>query len=332
MTDASTSPSDERALRRLLQERLRVDLADRDVRVAEFAPVAHGHSGFTFALRLRSGPAEEDLVLRVAPPGTRPHGPADLERQARIMRALHRAGLPVPAVRWSTPGLEPDGSRPAVLTERIIADRIETVLGTTDAAEIASGAIDAAAAIHAIPVGDTGIADEVAVSQLDEIERWRRLMERAVAELTVDAPRLERALRSQPPAPREPTLVHGDFHYGNLLFDGGRVRAILDWEIAQIGQPLLDVAGLAVMSQGVIFGAGPNPGGTVDISAAELARLYGCPEDELAWYLALSAYKYAAILGYNLMLHRNGRRPDDLYPSLARPIERLVAYGLRVVG
>ena len=330
MTDASTP--DQMALRGLLQERLRVDLTDPDLRVTEFAPVVHGHSGFTFALRLIRGSVEEDLVLRVAPPGTRPHGPADVERQARIMRALCRAGLPVPAVRWSTPGIERDGSRPAVLTERIVADRIETVLAAIDGAEIASSAIDAAAAMHAIPVGDTGIADEVAVSQLDELERWRQLMERAVAELTVVAPQLERALRSQIPAPRDPTLVHGDFHYGNLLFEGGRVRAILDWEIAQIGQPLLDVAGLAVMSQRAIFGAGPNPGGTVDISPAELARLYGCPEDELGWYLALSAYKYAAILGYNLMLHRSGRRPDELYPSLAGPIERLLAYGLQVLG
>src|SRR5205807_1265660 len=80
--------------------------------------------------------------------------------------------------------------------------------------------------------------------------------------------------------------------------------AVLDWEIAELGQPLLDLGCLCAMTVRRQFPGAPSPGGAVALDLHELFMLYGVDEREMRWYIALSLYKYAAILGYNLMLHR----------------------------
>ena len=101
-----------------------------------------------------------------------------------------------------------------------------------------------------------------------------------------------------------------------MLFRGPEVVAVLDWEIAQIGQPLLDLGCLCIVSIRRKYEGAPNPGGAIDVSIEELYRLYGADAEEMRWYAAMSLYKYASIFGYNLMLHRRGKRPDPMYEGL----------------
>ena len=61
-------------------------------------PIPEGHSGFTYFVAAM----EAKYVLRLPPPGARIAGPADVIRQGRIMSALNRAGLPTPAIRFSS--------------------------------------------------------------------------------------------------------------------------------------------------------------------------------------------------------------------------------------
>ena len=121
---------------------------------------------------------------------------------------------------------------------------------------------------------------------------------------------------------------------GNLLFHGREVAAVLDWEIAQIGQPLLDLACLCVMVARKRFGGGTAPGGTIDVEIADFIRLYKADAEEMRWYVAISLYKYAAILGYNLMLHRKGRRPDPMYESeaMAHTIGGMIDDGIEMLA
>jgi aminoglycoside phosphotransferase (APT) family kinase protein len=101
----------------------------------------------------------------------------------------------------------------------------------------------------------------------------------------------------------------------------------LDWEIAQLGQPLIDLGCLCVMSQRRSFEGAPNPGGGVDVGVERLMELYGANRDEFRWYLAFSCYKYAAIFGYNLMLHRRGKRPDPMYEEMTSTITGWIERG-----
>ena len=51
----------------------------------------------------------------------------------------------------------------------------------------------------------------------------------------------------------------------------------------------------------------------------------------MRWYLAMSLYKYAAIFGYNLMLHRRGKRPDPMYEGLTDTITGMVDEGIALL-
>ncbi len=295
-------------------------------------PIPEGHSGFTYFVDGSVDGSPRRWVMRVPPPGARIAGPADVLRQGRIMAALHGAGLPVPAV----PVICEDGAilgdgRPFILMEAVAGERIEPTLERQAPAAIARSAVEVLKRLHALPVAQTGIGAEEAVTLEAEMMRWAWLMSRAPEELTGQAAELGGALAAARPAERQPSLVHGDYHYGNMLFRGSEVVAVLDWEIAQIGQPLLDLGCLAVVAQRQGFEGAPRPGGGVDVSPQDLFGMYGVTADEMRWYLALSSYKYAAIFGYNLMLHRRGKRPDPMYEGLTETIVGLVRQGLELL-
>jgi aminoglycoside phosphotransferase (APT) family kinase protein len=248
----------------------------------------------------------------------------------RIMAALHAAGLPAPAIPVMTNDPVVDG-RPFVLMDAVDGTRIETVGVEEKPLDIATSAVKVLKQLHALPVDKTGIGDEPPVSLQAEMLRWLRLVERAPEELTTRAGELGGLLAARVPAERQPTLVHGDYHYGNMLFKGPEVVAVLDWEIAQIGQPLLDLGCLCTLPHRRKYEGAPNPGGTVDIAVEDLFRLYGVDAGEMRWYVGMSLYKYAAILGYNLMLHRRGKRPDPMYEGLTDTIVGMIDEGIALL-
>ncbi|MBO0702001.1 MAG: phosphotransferase family protein [Candidatus Dormibacteraeota bacterium] len=273
-------------------------------------PIPEGHSGFTYWVDLR----DRQAVLRLPPPGTRPAGPADIARQGRLLRALHAAGIAVPEVLAMSERPIVDG-RPYCLMARVEGDRVEAAEGHDDAA-LAHSAVEELLRLQALPRDRTGIAEEAPVALAGEIERWTWLLERSPKELVGRTPEVRASLHRTAPPDQAPVMVHGDYHYGNMLFRGGRLAAVLDWEIAELGQPLLDLACMVVVGQAH---RGPAPGvpgaGSLDVDESDLLRWYGVEPDRFRWPLALTFYKYAAIFGYNLMLHRRGKRPDPTYES-----------------
>lgn len=300
------------------------------LRVDAVTPIAEGHSGFTYNVVVEDGGATTRYVLRLPPPNARIAGPADVMRQGRIMAALHEAGLPTPTVPIICPEPIVDG-RPFILMEAIEGNRIEQTSLEQNALDIAASSIDVLKRLQSLPVARTGLGDEEAVGLQVEMMRWAMLMQRAPEELTGRAGELGGLLAMQIPEERAPTLVHGDYHFGNMLFRGPKVVAVLDWEIAQIGQPLLDLGCLCVMTIRRKYRDAPNPGGAIDLSIDDLLRLYDIPSAEMRWYTALSLYKYAAILGYNLMLHRRGKRPDPMYEDLTDTIVGMIDEGISLL-
>jgi aminoglycoside phosphotransferase (APT) family kinase protein len=310
-----------------MTEKIRTDLERAlGFRVTELAPIPEGHSGFTYFVTTERG----RYVLRLPPPGARIAGTADVMRQGRIMSALHDAGVPVPRVDVIEYEPVVDG-RPFILMERSQGDRIEAVAPRERPLEIAASAVRVLKRLQALPVVQTGIGDEDPVPLGAEMMRWGALMQRAPQELTTRAGELGGLLVARVPEPRRPTLVHGDYHYGNMLFRGAEVTAVLDWEIAQIGQPLLDLGCLCVMTIRRNFRDAPSPGGALAIAMDELFDLYGVQASEMRWFVALSLYKYAAILGYNLMLHRRGKRPDPMYEQLTTTITGMIDEGIAIL-
>src|SRR6266511_1876998 len=174
--------------------------------VRSVSVIPEGHSGFTYWVQLDGRRA----VMRLPPPGARITGPADIPRQGRLIDALHRHGLPVPAVLCTTDQPAVDG-RPFYLLEAVEGERIERVVGTVPNARTAA-AVEVLKRLQEVPVAESGIGDEEPASLDYEIGRWTWLMERAPDELTGGAPAVARLLAASKPAERQPVLVHADFH------------------------------------------------------------------------------------------------------------------------
>lgn len=317
-------------IREDLELQCRERLGRPGLRVLSIDSIPEGHSGFTYFVRIDDDGEKRSYVLRLPPPGARIAGPADVVRQGRIMAALHAAGLPTPAIPVLTSDPVVDG-RPFVLMEAVDGTRIEKAGVEQKPLDIAGSAVRVLKNLHALPLDRTGIGDEAPVSLQAEMLRWLWLIERAPEELTRRAGELGGLLAERIPAERQPTLVHGDYHYGNMLFKGSDVVAILDWEIAQIGQPLLDLGCLCIVSHRRRYAGAPNPGGSIDVAVEDLYRLYGADAAEMRWYLAMSLYKYASIFGYNLMLHRRGKRPDPMYEGLTDTIVGMIDEGIALL-
>lgn len=307
-----------------VEERIRADLqAQLGFQVRDVRPIPEGHSSFTYWVDADGSRS----VLRLPPPGVRVAGPADIPRQARILRALGDQGLPVPQVLFSSSDPVVDG-RPFLLMEAVNGQRVEEAVRSLSPTGMAEAALRVLRRLQAVPVAQSGIADEAAVSPTDQVAYWARLLDRSPAELTSRAPQLRSRLEASLPAPTATVLVHGDFHYGNMLFRDGEVVALLDWEIAQLGPRELDPGCLCVAAEVV----GEFPGSPRwQVSPGEVAAGLGLDAHEFGWYLALTYYKYAAIFGYNLMLHRRGKRPDPSYERRAPTVPRFLDRGLNVL-
>jgi aminoglycoside phosphotransferase (APT) family kinase protein len=133
-----------------------------------------------------------------------------------------------------------------------------------------------------------------------QVRRWHRQWERS---RTRELPLLDAVtgalLANLPPSGRA-GIVHGDYRLDNVLFapDLQRVNAVLDWEMATVGDPLADVGLLVVYTdlgaRGLIA---PLPRGFP--TGRDLAQRYasasGVPLDRLDWYVALGDYKLAVI-------------------------------------
>jgi aminoglycoside phosphotransferase (APT) family kinase protein len=187
------------------------------------------------------------MILRRAPGGLRAEGTLPLSTEAEVIKAVAAAGVPAPEVRWVlTPA---DGLGDGFLMTRIPGETIaRKILRDAEFAEVRPrlahqlGAI--AGAVHGVDVSRLPpLATRDAPRTLETLERRYRGMERPrpVFDLAI------RWLRDRMPPPLERLqLIHGDYRNGNVIFGPEGVRAVLDWEIAHLGDPMEDLAYLCI--------------------------------------------------------------------------------------
>ncbi|HXH21730.1 MAG TPA: phosphotransferase family protein [Dehalococcoidia bacterium] len=230
-----------------------------EISVTKLARIPGGASRETwsFEARWREDGAlrERGFIVRRDPTGSLLETDRDVE--FRMYQAMAAAGVPVPPMYW----IEPDGAgleRPFFVMGRVEGETNGALLvspsygGSRE--EIARQKAQILARIHRADWRALGVeafagpAPTPETAARVEVERWESIMRRDALE---PQPVLEAALgwlkRNAPVAPAI-TVVHGDYRTGNFLYDDKKINAILDWEMAHLGDPMEDIGWLCLRS------------------------------------------------------------------------------------
>ena len=259
--------------------------------------------------------AGRSFVLRRGPRHLRPHSNDALRREARVLAALDGTDVPHPGLIAACPDetvlngavfylMEPvEGFNPAPgLPEPHRSDpALQHRLGLAMADAIAAlGRVDPDAA----GVGDLGRREGWLERQVD---RWRSHLatyDGIDGYPGPDIPGVEAVaawLDDHRPRTWEPGLIHGDFHFANVLVrhDGPELAAVVDWELCTIGDPLLDL--------GHLLATWPEPGGG---GAAPMLDAPGLPtpDEVVARYAEGSSRDLGAVAWYQ-STSSTGRAP-----------------------
>jgi len=316
-------------------------------------PIGEGHSNVTYLIEREHGPA---LVLRRPPRPPLPPSAHDVLREARLLRALASTPARVPRVLAVCDDERVIGC-PFYVMERVEG---EVIVWQTPAAldtpaqrkRIGEQLIDALVEIHDCDWRAAGLEGfGKPVGYLDrQLRRFGGLWE---LNKTREIPAVERIgawlseHRPDPSPPTQATIVHGDYRLGNTMFASAppaRLVAVLDWEMATIGDPLADLGYMCMFwteaydpEGGLREHLGKVTRAEGFSTRAELIARYeersGRSMREMRWYTTLALWKSVVFMEGNYKRAISGATDDpylkqfgDGVLELARQAEE-VAFG-----
>ena len=302
-----------------------------------FEQIAGGRSNLTFAV---SDAAGRQWALRRPPLGRRLASAHDMGREFRIISALAETAVPVAP----TVGLAEDADEPFYVMRWVEGPVLRTLadaelfpdLGERRA--IAERVVDTLVAIHAVDPDAVGLGELARRSDYvaRQLRRWRGQWDkqhtRELALIEEVGDRLAARIPEQGPA----TIVHGDYRLDNLILTaGGEVAAVVDWELATLGDPLADVGMLLVYwgedGDQLIPLLEPATMAPGVLTRDEVARRYadrsGRDLSQIDFFVALALWKLAIILEGVFARYSAGQYgradADQGLQRFARSVERL---------
>jgi aminoglycoside phosphotransferase (APT) family kinase protein len=269
--------------------------------------VAGGRSNLTYVLN-------EVFVLRRPPLGHVLATAHDMTREFRVISALGATAVPVPEALLLC---QDDGvlGAPFYLMARVpgtvLRHRAQTdPLGDANRRKVAFAMMDTLAALHLVDPRDVGLDGFGRPEGFLErqVRRWTAQLDKSRSRDLPAAEALRERLAARIPASPRTGIVHGDYRLDNLIVDPDtlHVAAVLDWEMATIGDPLTDLGlllaywnvlnNLKTAVNPIADGLGPDAGfPTGDELLARYARSAPLGGD-LHWYVGLACYKLAVVL------------------------------------
>lgn len=308
-------------------------------------PIGDGHSNLTY---LVTGADGRHVVLRRPPPPPTPPGGHDMLREARIIGALAETPVPVAALLATAEAGELIDVHFYVMSFAqgpVVTTATPAPLDTPAIRRrIGESMVDTLADLHAVDWRAVGLA---ALGRPEGFNaRHLARMARLVADDDGRPPAhfaaAETWLRDNVPPESGATIVHNDFRIGNVVLSAeepGAVAAVLDWELATLGDPLFD---LGYFLSSVPVGAPVNP--TQELSTAmleegyptreELAARYaertGADLSRLRWYTTLALWKLAVLYEYG---HRRAvQGVGDPYYADQRLVQAFLEDAHRTAG
>ena len=318
-----------------------------------FSLIAGGRSNLTFRVEDAEGRA---WALRRPPLHHVLPTAHDMSREYRLMHALGPAGIPVP-VTFGLCTDEAVNERPFYVMEFVeghilrSAPEAEAAFDEATRRGVGDHMADTLAALHdvipdAVGLGDLGRHDGYIERQL---KRWRGQYDQMQVEGVDHGGLVERVsdeLSARIPKQQRTSVVHGDYRMDNVvLADDGTVRAILDWEICTLGDPLADVGLLMVYwsdptDATAVLGLSPTTAPGFSTRAQVLER-YASASDldlsEIGYYNAFAYWKLACILQgvyarYVAGAGAGDKGSVDGFPAQVGHLFEMAAEALETVG
>ncbi|XP_065062063.1 acyl-CoA dehydrogenase family member 10-like isoform X2 [Rhopilema esculentum] len=331
------------ALKKYLREKLKLKSDGHPMTIRKFK---HGQSNPTYYLKFGG----KELVLRKKPPGKLLPSAHAIDREFRVMKAVMNAGVPVPNCldlclderiigthfylmdymrgrlfkNVALPGISPD-ERQAIYTE------MNRVLSR----------------IHTVKPEAAGLADFGKKGSYikRQVERWASQYEASKTHEIPSMDKLIKWLNTNMPESHSDHVVHGDFRIDNMIFDehSPKVKAVLDWELSTLGDPLSDlaynciayylspkfpilpgIAGLNLKAEGI----------PTDIEyMKEYCRNAGIPPVEnWDYYLAFSFFRIAAILQGVYQRSLKGQASQESAKEVGVLAEEVANIGWRIAS
>ena len=268
-----------------------------------FSLLAGGHSNLTYLVE----DAVSRRVLRRPPLGHVLESAHDMGREHRIISAVAQTDVPVPdaIALCKDPSINEAPFYVMGHVEGLVLHDAESAqqLSASDKISLSERLVDVLVALHrvdpdTIGLGDLGRKEAYLERQL---RRWKKQW---LAAKTHEIPEMDAVvglLEERLPEQIGATIVHGDYRLGNMIVADGDIKAVLDWELCTLGDPLADVG------YTINWWAEPGDdnadtlptGGGGFLSRAELAERYaersGRDLSQLNFYRAFSHWRLAAI-------------------------------------
>ncbi len=283
-----------------------MDVAVPSLTVSKFSG---GQSNPTYRIDIGG----RQYVLRRKPFGKILPSAHAVEREFRLITALHPLGLPVAKPFALCEDEEVIGAPFYIMDMvegRVFWDGALPEVSTAERGQIYRAMVDALAQLHEVDPGAAGLGDYGAPGNYFErqVGRWTKQYRAAQTE---ELPAVERLIEFLPgtvPEQERTSIIHGDYRIDNMIYapDGPQVRAILDWELSTLGDPLADFTYLAMNW------ALPRTGRNAQIGGLDLEDL-GIPSLEevtqqyceatgrgsvpdMNWYFAYNLFRLVGIL------------------------------------
>lgn len=295
----------------------------------EWQRIGEGQSNITYLLRR----GDTEFVLRRGPRPPLPKSTHDMKREARIQSALAPEGVAVPQILALC---EDEGvlGIPFYIMEfldgEVVTDTVpDCFAGQNGPRKAVEAMLDSLVALHSVdvsqePVAGLGRPEGYLERQVQRFgSLWGQTSKREVPQVDAIAHRLAATL----PSTQRHSVVHGDFRMGNVMYEKSappRIQAILDWEMATLGDPLADLGYLVATyadpsAEPTIMELTPVTREPAFPTRDEVISRYadgtGLDVSPLKWYMALALWKAAIFSEAIYTRWLNGERPDDPFAA-----------------
>lgn len=323
----------------------KIEGVERGITVEQFPS---GHSNLTYLLEIDGC----EYVLRRAPLGPVAPKAHDMAREFRVLEMLHAHFREAPAVLCLCEDPQVLGAVFFIMERRhgiILRDDVPPELAKVPNYPrlVSEAMVDCLVRLHAIDISTTGLR---ALGKPEgflerQVYGWAGRWNRAKTDSISEMDRVIRWLVEYRPESPTPTLVHNDYKLDNVMLRLGHtvgIEAVLDWEMATVGDPLADV-GLSLcywswaeapqLQTRLVPALTRRPGWyTRDEFVERYAEQTGRDLSQIGYYEVLGIFKLAVILQQIYCRFLQGQTQDARFRNFDEHVKNLIAVAISLVG